>query len=112
LLVANPLKLYSLSEAAKAMSIGRDSLRNLIVEGKIGTILVGRSNKISHQELIRFQTECSERKQEIKTKSYSEQDIEQTLFRKNKIKVKSAGGEEILKRILREDRNGNRQKNL
>ncbi|MDR3593428.1 helix-turn-helix domain-containing protein [Clostridium sp.] len=109
---SNQLKLYSLSEAAKVMGIGRDSLRNLIADGKIGTILVGNNKKISHQELIRFQLECTERKLEIRAKSYSEQDIEQTLYRKNKIRVKSIGGEEILNRILREDQNGYCKKNL
>jgi excisionase family DNA binding protein len=108
---SNQLKLFSLSEAAKAMSIGRDSLRSLIADGKIGTILVGNTKKISYQELIRFQMECTERKHEVIAKNYSEQDIEQTLNRKNIIKVKSAGGEEILKKILSEGQNGDSKKN-
>ena len=39
----NQLKLYSLSEAATAMGIGRDTLRRLLTEGRIGYILVGKS---------------------------------------------------------------------
>jgi excisionase family DNA binding protein len=39
----NQLKLYSLSEAATAMGIGRDTLRSLLSEGRIGFIMVWKS---------------------------------------------------------------------
>ncbi len=39
----NQLKLYSLAEVATAMGIGRDTLRSLLAEGRIGFIMVGKS---------------------------------------------------------------------
>ena len=67
----NQLKLYSLSEAATAMGIGRDTLRSLLSEGRIGYILVGNSKRIAHQELIRFQSENTIREVETSTKQIS-----------------------------------------
>ena len=50
----NNLKLYSLSEAAKLLGIGRDTLKSLIAKGKIGYIKSFKNKKISHIELERF----------------------------------------------------------
>ena len=50
----NNLKLYSLSEAAKLLGIGRDTLKSLIAKGKIGYIESFKHKKISHLELERF----------------------------------------------------------
>ena len=72
----NQLKLYSLSEVATAMGIGRDTLRSLLSEGRIGYILVGNSKRIAHQELIRFQSENTIREVEpVKSKLVSNQDL-------------------------------------
>lgn len=50
----NNLKLYSLSEAAKLLGIGRDTLKSLIAKGRIGYIKTLKNKKISHLELERF----------------------------------------------------------
>ena len=96
------LKLYSLSQAAKAMSIGRDSLRALIADGKIGYITVGNSKKISYQELLRFQRENTIHKVEPKDeKIFSEHDFNKFLNKPGKQKSGSINGGEILNRIMK-----------
>jgi excisionase family DNA binding protein len=96
------LKLYSLSQAAKAMSIGRDSLRDLIAEGKIGYITVGNSKKIPYQELLRFQMENTIHKVEPKDeKIFSEQDFNKFLYKPGKQKTGSMNGKEILEKIMK-----------
>lgn len=52
---SNELELLSINRASKLMHISRDSLRNLINEGKIGVILIGKHNKIPKSELYKFQ---------------------------------------------------------
>ena len=107
----NQLKLYSLSEAAAAMSIGRDSLRNLLSEGRIGYILVGNSKRIAHQELIRFQSENTIRDVEpVPSKSVSNQDL-QKMFKRKEHNVKPTfESKQLLKNIIRNDNNGNSKK--
>ncbi len=50
----NELKLYSISAAAKELSIRKDTLINLIETGKIGVIELGKRRKVPHLELIQF----------------------------------------------------------
>lgn len=101
------LKLYSLSQAAKAMAIGRDSLRSLIADGKIGYILIGDSKKIPYQELIRFQNENTIHKVEpANNKTLTEQDINQLFKKTSKNKNNSLNGADILETIMRKDKNG------
>lgn len=50
----NELKLYSISAAAKELSIRKEVLMNLIENGKIGIIKIGERNKISHIEIIKY----------------------------------------------------------
>jgi len=47
-------KLLSLSEAAKELNVGRDTLNNLIKNGKIGFIILGLRKKIAQAELLRY----------------------------------------------------------
>lgn len=96
------LKLYSLSQAAKTMSIGRDSLRALIAEGKIGYIMIGESKKIPHHELVRFQNENTIHKMEPKQRStLSERDLNKVFKITSKPKTNSLNGEGILEKIMR-----------
>lgn len=53
----NPYKLYSITEAAREMHLGKDTLYGLISEGEIGTIKIGKRAKIPASEIERFQTE-------------------------------------------------------
>ena len=105
------LKLYSLSEAAEALCIGRDALRSLIAAGKIGYILVGNSKRIPHQELVRFQLDHTVRVVELpKKNTLSDPDIEK-FFKSKNHKVRSDfKSKEILDNIIRSDQNGNSKK--
>jgi excisionase family DNA binding protein len=47
-------KLLSISQAASFLGIGKDNLNELMEEGKIGFISVGKRNKIPVSELERF----------------------------------------------------------
>jgi excisionase family DNA binding protein len=107
----NQLKLYSLSEAADVMGIGRDTLRSLISEGKIGYILVGRSKRIAHQELICFQSEFTIRETEpVKSKLISDPDLDK-VFRSRNQKIKPTfDSKQLLKKIIRNDNNGHSKK--
>jgi hypothetical protein len=105
---ASELKLYSLSQAAKAMSIGRDSLRLLMAVGKIGYLKIGETKKISHQELLRFQIENTIHKVEPRSgQSLSDQDINKLLDKPTKQRDGTMGGIDILNKIIRKDRYGN-----
>ncbi|MBL1215421.1 MAG: helix-turn-helix domain-containing protein [Ignavibacteriae bacterium] len=50
----NELKLYSISAAAKELTIRKVALINLIETGKIGVIELGKRRKVPHLELIQF----------------------------------------------------------
>ena len=64
----NRLKLYSISAAAKTLSLGKDRMYRLVEEGKIGYIEMGKRRKIPYQELVRFQNENTIQKCIPKTK--------------------------------------------
>ncbi len=107
----NQLKLYSLSEAASAMSVGRDTLRSLIAEGKVGFILVGRSKRISHQELIRFQLENTVRGIDtVKSKLVSNQDLYKMFKSKDHKTKPTFDSKQLLQKIIRNENNGNSKK--
>ncbi len=53
----NDLELLSISKAARYLKINRGSIRDLINEGKIGTIRIRKSEKISKHELKKFVSE-------------------------------------------------------
>ena len=48
------LRLYSVSAAAKELRIRKETLSNLIEDGKIGIVQLGKRVKISHLELVEF----------------------------------------------------------
>ena len=52
--VNNDLKLYSISAAAKKLSIRKQQLSNLISSGKIGILTIGKRRKVPHCELVKF----------------------------------------------------------
>lgn len=49
--------MYSITEAAREMHLGKDTLYRLIADGSIGTIKVGRREKIPASEIEKFQSE-------------------------------------------------------
>lgn len=101
------LKMYSLNEAAKVMGIGRDNLRSLISQGLIGYILLGKSKRIPHQELVRFQKENTIRK--VEPISSSKNNFEFIKETKSKIDQRKSNfkSKELLDNILRSNKNGN-----
>ena len=104
----NQLKLYSLSEAAKSLCIGRDTLKGFVADGKIGYIIVGKSKRITYMELIRFLTESTVRKTEVREPKYnSDQEVEKYFRKGENISVTSLGGEEIFNKLMRHEKNGN-----
>ena len=64
------LRLLSFNEAAKRMKIGRENLYDLIKNGKIGTIQIGRRSKIAVREILRFLDENTVRSKELPTLNY------------------------------------------
>ena len=105
------LKLYSLSEAATAMGIGRDSLRTLISEGRIGYISVGKSKRIPHQELVRFQIDNTLRKIEpTTTNTKNNTDIIKKINSKVSTGKPNFNSKGLLDNILRSDNNGNNKR--
>lgn len=104
------LKMYSLSEAAKLMGIGRDNLRALISQGLIGYILLGKSKRIPHQEIVRFQTENTIRKIEPININKNNSGF----IQRNKSKIdqekSSFESKELLDNILRSDNHGNNKR--
>ncbi len=59
------LRLYSISGAAKALRISKDSLLNEINNGRISYINIRQRKKIPHSELLRYQKDSLVRKKPL-----------------------------------------------
>lgn len=81
--VKNNLHLYSVAQAAKMLGIGRDTLKHLINDGKIGVIRYFTRNKIAHQELERFIEENTIREKSNLTFEISDRDVKEFLKQVN-----------------------------
>lgn len=97
----NQLQLYSISAAAKLLHLGKDAVYDLVADGKIGYIPIGKRKKIPYQELVRFQNENVKM---LPIKHYgplmTKPEIEQ-FFNLNGRKKHSLDGHQILKTIMR-----------
>lgn len=102
------LKLFSISEAARVLCIGRDTLKKIIAAGDIGFIKIGKCRKIPYQELLRFVNENISWKTPDENKSLSDKEL--TEFFGHPFKTSSLNGEDILQHILRKKSNGNNNK--
>lgn len=51
----NELKLHAISSAARLLKVGKETIYNLIENGKLGYIKTGKRIKIPHSELIAMQ---------------------------------------------------------
>jgi excisionase family DNA binding protein len=93
------IRLYSISEAAKEMHIGKTQLYMLINEGRLGTVKIGKQRKVSHMELIRFIRE--------NTVSFSNtvtnRDIQNYLSKKTKWKMKKTETDKFIKSLKGEN---------
>lgn len=102
------LKLFSLSEAAKVLNIGRDTLKKLIAAGDMGFIKVGKTRKIPYKEVLRFLNENIIRENTGRNKALTGAEIMNFFNTSNK--TKSLKGSIILEKIIREKLNGNSNK--
>ena len=98
---ANPIKLYSISAAARALGLGKDAMYKLIADGIIGFIELGKRKKIPYQELVRFQNDSIKKLplnngEQLMTKNEIE-----LFFNLNKSKKASLNGKDILQSIMR-----------
>lgn len=99
------LKLYSLSEAAKLLGIGRDTLKSLIAKGKIGYIETFKHKKISHLELERFIKESTVRADvSISDNAITNKDIEH--FLKGSKRKQNLSTDKIFDTVYKEKFNG------
>ncbi len=105
--VDNELKLYSISAAAKLMSIGRDTLKSLIAQGEIGYLQIGKRKKISYAELVRYQLETTKNnKSTAGTIQLRRNEINNFFSTQKHLAPTVQPGAEILYNIIRRD-NGN-----
>lgn len=49
---------YSVQEAAELLSISRSQIYEMISSGKIGSISIGRSRRVTHRQLMAFVEKC------------------------------------------------------
>lgn len=95
-------KLYSISSATRLLAVGKDTLYKLISEGRVRVIKIGKRYKISHMELVRFQSENSiEKPRLLNDKLLTTQEIEKIFFNKNRDLKLTLKGNEILESIMR-----------
>jgi excisionase family DNA binding protein len=94
------IKLLTVSQAAKYMSIGRDALKTLIGQGRIGTLKIGKRNKIPLNELETFiKNETLKQTITIHDSIISDRDLDKFFIgRKRKNNVKN--GSDILNELM------------
>jgi excisionase family DNA binding protein len=98
----NTLELLSITAAARRLAIGKDTMYNLISEGKIGYIEIGKRKKITYAELIRFQNENTKKQQPIiPDKTITAKDVEHIFQLDNRSTKKTLYGEIILSQLMR-----------
>ena len=97
----NQLKFYSISAAARALSLGKDAVYKLVADGKLGYVEIGKRKKISYSELVRFQTETIKHEPiQPPTQVMSKSEINNFLRPNRKHKI-SLNGHAILEAIMR-----------
>ncbi len=96
----NQLKFYSISAAARSLSLGKDAVYKLVADGKLGYVEIGKRKKIPYGELVRFQTENIIRQPVIKKEPViSKREIEK-IFNLNENSMSSLNGKNILQSIM------------
>lgn len=94
------LRLFSKSEAAKALSIGKDALGLLIATGKIGVIPIGDRHVISYREIQRYIEENTIKVDELGSDKVNLESFRETTNQKPSINTLN-----LLNRIM-ENENG------
>ena len=97
------LGLLSISGAAKLLKIGTGMIRNLINEGRISTILVGKRERISIHELSRFVTQEVNRGERPKLNPFVDHQHQSNNCTNGKDIL---NGRAILENLIKEEVNG------
>lgn len=97
----SPVKLYSITETARLLGVGKDAIYDLIRQGKLGYIELGKRKKIAFTEIQNFIANNTKHQTGNSTIK-SELDIINS-FEIHKTKVSSLDGEKILEKIMKEN---------
>ena len=95
------LKLYSITETARLLGVGRDVVYEIMRQGKLGYIELGKRKKIAFTEIQNFIANNTKHQTGNST-AISELNII-TSFKKHKTKVSSLDGAKILENIMKEN---------
>jgi len=97
----NQLKFYSISAAARSLSLGKDAVYKLVADGKLGYLEIGKRKKIPYSELVRFQSESIKRDSiQPPIQAMSKSEINNFLRPQRKL-TSSLNGHAILEAIMR-----------
>ena len=98
----NQCKLFSITEVARLLGVGKDTVYALLRTGQLGFIEIGKRKKISLIEIHKFIDKNTryESKQE-NNNLFDDIKVEAILYPSNHRKVKSIDGRNILDKIMR-----------
>jgi len=98
------LKLYSITEAARLLGIGKNNVYSLLRSGQLGFIDIGKRKKISLMEIHKFISKNT-RYQSVQEENnlLDAVQIKNILYPSNHKKLKSVDGGKILERIMRNE---------
>lgn len=97
-------RLLSISEAAKILKVGRNTVLRLINQGRLGTIQIGQRDKVSYAELERFLVENTVRQSFLQRRFTSFEDNNHHF--EDKSKKDGFDGIEFIKEMIKKESNG------
>jgi len=95
------LKLYSITETARLLSVGKDAVYEMIRQGKLGYIELGKRKKIAFNEIQNFIANNTKHQTGNSTVEGELNII--TNIKTHKSKVSSLDGAKILEKIMKEN---------
>lgn len=100
----NQCKLFSITEVARLLGVGKDTVYALLRTGQLGFIEIGKRKKISLIEIHKFIDKNTryESKQE-NDNLFDDIKVEAILYPSNHRKVKPIDGRNILENIMRNE---------
>ena len=101
--VINQCKLFSITETARLLGVGKDTVYDLLRIGQLGFIEIGKRKKISLMGIHKFISQNT-RYQSSKEENnlFDDVQIKNILNPSNHKKMKSVDGGKILERIMRD----------
>lgn len=104
MIIATQCKLLSITETARLLGVGKDTVYALLRTGQLGFIEIGKRKKISLIEMQNFILKNTKyRNDTVNNLHLDNKQIETILFPSNKRKLKSIDGGKILERIMRSE---------